>query len=95
MVYATVSQGFQTATASAEAAFHKVRETKFVDSMKTSYSFLREELSNTAPRRRRTRAAAAAAGPPPAENTQVTAVVPVVKKTTRWEKQWESLKEKV
>ncbi len=73
-----------------------MRETKFVDSMKTSYSFLREELSNTAPRRRRTRAAAAAAaGPPPAENTQVTAVVPVVKKTTRWEKQWESLKEKV
>ncbi|CAK9201934.1 unnamed protein product [Sphagnum troendelagicum] len=93
MVYATVSQGFQTATASAGSALHKVKETKFVDSMKTGYSFLREELSNTAPRRRRTRAAAAA-GPPPAENTQVTAVVPVVKKTTRWEKQWESLKEK-
>jgi import inner membrane translocase subunit TIM44 len=92
-VYTTVSQGLQTATASAHAAFQKVREAKVVDSIKTSYSFLREELSNTQPRRKAR--AAPDTGPPPAENTEVTAVVPVVKKTTGWEKRWETLKEKV
>jgi hypothetical protein len=92
-VYTTVSQGLQTATASAHAAFQKVREAKVVDSIKTSYSFLREELSNTRPRRKAR--AAPDTGPPPAENTEVTAVVPVVKKTTGWEKRWETLKEKV
>ncbi|CAM6027622.1 unnamed protein product [Sphagnum balticum] len=91
-VYTTVSQGLQTATASAHAAFQKVREAKVVDSIKTSYSFLREELSNTRPRRKA--GAAPDTGPPPAENTEVTAVVPVVKKTTGWEKRWETLKEK-
>lgn len=97
VVYKKVSDTFRNAASTAGSALHKVREAKLVDSVRTGYAFLKEEMSNTSPRRRQKPSADTAAAVPeaPPVNSSVNAIVPVVKKTTGWEKRWETLKEKV
>ena len=94
VLYRKVSETFRNATATAGVALQKLREAKLVDSVRHGYAFLKEEMSNTSPRRKPKPSAEPAADAPP-ENTTVNAIVPVVKKTTGWEKRWETLKEKV
>lgn len=93
VVYKKVSETFRNAASSAGSALHKMREAKLVDSVRTGYTFLKEEMSNTSPRRKPPAEAPVTDAPP--ENTSVNAIVPVVKKTSGWEKRWETLKEKV
>lgn len=95
VLYRKVSDTFRNATATAGVALQKVREAKLVDSVRHGYAFLKEEMSNTSPRRKPKPSSAEPAADAPPENTTVNAIVPVVKKTTGWEKRWETLKEKV
>ena len=95
VLYRKVSETFRNATATAGVALQKVREAKLVDSVRHGYAFLKEEMSNTSPRRKPKPSSAEPAADAPPENTTVNAIVPVVKKTTGWEKRWETLKEKV
>lgn len=93
-LYKKVSDTFRNAASTAGSALHKVREAKLVDSVRTGYTFLKDEMSNTSPRRKPKPSSDPEPQAPP-ENSTVNAIVPVVKKTTGWEKRWETLKEKV
>ncbi|KAG0631007.1 hypothetical protein M758_1G220100 [Ceratodon purpureus] len=93
-VYKKVSETFRNAASTAGSAVHKMREAKLVDSVRTGYSFLKEEMSHTSPRRKQKPPVDAPVTDAPPENTSVNAIVPVVKKTSGWEKRWETLKEK-
>jgi import inner membrane translocase subunit TIM44 len=95
LVYKKVSETFRNAASTAGSALHKVREAKLVDSVRTGYAFLKEEMSNTSPRRKPKPPPDAPLADAPPENPTVNAIVPVVKKTSGWEKRWETLKEKV
>lgn len=97
VVYKKVSETFRNAASTAGSALHKMREAKLVDSVRTGYTFLKEEMSNTSPRKKQKSSADGGTAVPeaPPENLSVNAIVPVVKKTTGWEKRWETLKEKV
>lgn len=91
-----VSDSVRNAASSAGNVVHKMKEAKLVDSVRTGYNFLKEEMTSTTPRRKPNTSASedARVREAPPENTTVNAIVPVVKKTTGWEKRWEILKEK-
>ncbi|KAG6558063.1 hypothetical protein Mapa_000243 [Marchantia paleacea] len=76
-------KGFTFASSSATAGFTKLKNTKVVDAVKESYSFLKEELNTPASRRK---AKASTPTSPPVETSSETAIVPVIKKRSPWQK---------
>ncbi|KAL3689274.1 hypothetical protein R1sor_015583 [Riccia sorocarpa] len=84
-------KGFTFASESATAGYKKLKNTNVVDAVKDSYNFLKEEL-NTPASRRKARKRAPTTGP--VETSSETAIVPVVKKRTEWQKKLDELLDK-
>ncbi|XP_024389939.1 mitochondrial import inner membrane translocase subunit TIM44-2 [Physcomitrium patens] len=96
VVIKKVSDAFRNAASSTGDVMHRMREAKLVDSVRTGYTFLKEEMNRTSPQRKPKYSAPddSAVRDIPPVNTTVNSIVPVVKKTTGWEKRWEDLKKK-
>lgn len=86
------SKGFQIFSSSTAVLIDKVRGAKVVDLAKKGYGLLVEELTMT-PSKRRVQASYTATTT--AARSASTALVPVVKKRSGWEKRWDDLKDKV
>ncbi|KAL2631447.1 hypothetical protein R1flu_016133 [Riccia fluitans] len=84
-------KGFTFAAESATAGYTKLKNTKVVDAVKDSYSFLKEELNTPASRRK---AKARSQPTAPVETSSETAIVHVVKKRTAWQKKLDELLDK-
>ncbi|CAM6096482.1 unnamed protein product [Calypogeia fissa] len=87
----TFVKGFSFASASATAGFKKLKDAKFVDAVKDSYTFLKEEL-NTPPSRRRVKDAGVSMSN--VEKSDETAIVPVITKRSAWQKRLDDIMEK-
>lgn len=86
------AKGFSFASASATAGFKKLKEAKIVDAVKDSYTFLKEELNTPASRRKVKDAGAPLSN---VERSDETAIVPVIKKRSAWQKRLDDIMEKV
>lgn len=90
VLFSKFSKGFQVVSSSASLFFNKVKGTKLVDLAKQGYSILKEELTTTSSKRAKAKYSATSTAP----RSSSTAVVPVVRKRSAWEKRWDDLKEK-
>lgn len=93
--YGKFKSGVSSASPKISLAFQKLKEAKVVDLAKKGYDIVKDELSGKPIKRKRKMQDATNSASPTVERSTKTDVVVVPVKQSRWNKKWESLKEKM
>lgn len=93
--YGKFKSGVSSASPKISLAFQKLKEAKVVDLAKKGYDIVKDELTGKPIKRKRKMQDATNSASPTVERSTKTDVVVVPVKQSRWNKKWESLKEKM